>query len=50
MEKAQIVALHNEFRELVANGNQMGSNGTLPSASNMIELKWNDDLAAAAQR
>jgi len=45
-EKANIVRYHNEKRQQVATGNQNGQ----PSASNMIELVWDDELETIAQR
>ena len=49
--KDAIVASHNSWRSTVANGKaRKGVNGTHPQASNMMELKWNDELAEVAQR
>uniref|UniRef100_A0A4D5R9Y0 Cysteine-rich venom protein n=1 Tax=Scolopendra viridis TaxID=118503 RepID=A0A4D5R9Y0_SCOVI len=44
--KAKLVDLHNKARQKVANGQQSGQ----PSASNMKELHWDDEIAANAQR
>uniref|UniRef100_A0A646QE35 Cysteine-rich venom protein n=1 Tax=Hemiscolopendra marginata TaxID=943146 RepID=A0A646QE35_9MYRI len=44
-DKKQIVSAHNKLRAKVANGQQSGQ----PSAANMKQLNWNDDLAAKAQ-
>uniref|UniRef100_A0A646QC11 Cysteine-rich venom protein n=1 Tax=Hemiscolopendra marginata TaxID=943146 RepID=A0A646QC11_9MYRI len=43
--KATILDLHNKARQKVANGLESRQ----PTASNMKELKWNDELALAAQ-
>uniref|UniRef100_A0A646QH87 Cysteine-rich venom protein n=1 Tax=Hemiscolopendra marginata TaxID=943146 RepID=A0A646QH87_9MYRI len=43
--KATILDLHNKARQKVANGQQSGQ----PTASNMKELLWDDELALAAQ-
>ena len=49
-EKSQIVELHNDLRAKVASGNETrGLNGSQPRATNMKQLKWNDDLAEVAQ-
>ncbi|GAB6023013.1 hypothetical protein CHUAL_007103 [Chamberlinius hualienensis] len=44
--KADILNAHNKFRQLVANGYQENQ----PSASNMFEMIWDDNLAEVAQR
>lgn len=44
-EKDAIVALHNQFRSQIAIGNTSG----LPTASNMLEMEWDEDLARVAQ-
>lgn len=50
-EKATIVHLHNQVRAKVANGQEdRGSPGPMPSASNMKELQWDDEIASVAQR
>jgi len=48
---AQHLKSNNQMRADIANGKQSGAlNGkTLPSASNMKVLRWNNDLAALAQ-
>ncbi|XP_064470480.1 CRISP/Allergen/PR-1-like [Ornithodoros turicata] len=43
--KLLILDIHNKLRSTIANGEQAG----LPSAANMMELEWDDDLAAVAQ-
>ena len=52
-DKDAIVQKHNELRARVANGEetlgQPAGTGQ-PSASNMRQLVWNDELAAVAQR
>jgi len=50
-DKDAIVAKHNELRRRVAKGLETkGVNGGQPSATDMYELKWNDELAEVAQR
>jgi len=51
-DKDAIVAKHNELRRKVAKGEETkGLNGQAqPSATDMNELKWNDELAEIAQR
>nr|QEA69430.1 venom allergen [Scolopendra subspinipes] len=44
--KKMILDLHNKKRQTVANGQQSGQ----PSAANMKELHWDDQIAANAQR
>ena len=44
-EISKIVNLHNKHREQVASGSKAG----FSSASNMLELKWDDELASLAQ-
>ncbi|XP_042225482.1 uncharacterized protein LOC121868707 isoform X2 [Homarus americanus] len=49
-EKKNILQVHNEFRNKVARGEEeRGSPGPQPSAANMLELVWNDELAQVAQ-
>ena len=52
-DKDAIVQKHNELRARVANGEetlgQPAGTGQ-PTASNMRQLVWNDELAAVAQR
>uniref|UniRef100_A0A4D5R9K8 Cysteine-rich venom protein n=1 Tax=Scolopendra viridis TaxID=118503 RepID=A0A4D5R9K8_SCOVI len=45
VDKNQLVDAHNKLRAKVANGQQSGQ----PSAANMKQLKWDDDLEAKAQ-
>ena len=46
----KIVDKHNQLREMVASGKAKGMNGeTLPAAKDMMELQWDDELAAGAQ-
>uniref|UniRef100_A0A646QD03 Cysteine-rich venom protein n=1 Tax=Hemiscolopendra marginata TaxID=943146 RepID=A0A646QD03_9MYRI len=45
LTKAKILELHNKARAKVANGQQSGQ----PTASNMKELQWSNELAVAAQ-
>ena len=50
-DKQLIVAKHNEFRSLVAQGLEfrgVGGKGQ-PRAANMKKMSWNDDLAEVAQ-
>jgi len=45
-----IVAKHNELRRKIAKGEETkGVGGGQPSATDMYELKWNDELAQIAQ-
>jgi len=46
--KAAIVEAHNEQRRKIARGEE--TSGSQPAASNMKKLKWNDEIAAIAQR
>jgi len=43
-----IINRHNELREKVASGAE--TNGDQPSATNMMKVHWNDELAIIAQR
>lgn len=43
--KQFILKLHNHYRNLIASGNETN----MPSASNMLEMEWDDDLARVAQ-
>lgn len=45
-QKAEILEAHNRLRSQVANGQVSGQ----PSAQNMREMVWDDDLAARAQQ
>ncbi|CAL4060377.1 unnamed protein product, partial [Meganyctiphanes norvegica] len=50
-EKEQILKVHNDYRALVASGDEKrGNPGPQPSGSNIKELLWNDQLAEIAQR
>ena len=41
---------HNTLRNLVATGQAKGAGGeTLPAATDMMQLTWDDDIAAGAQ-
>lgn len=49
-DKKDIVNLHNELRRRLAKGlEQRGSPGPQPSAANMRELQWDEELAMMAQ-
>ncbi|XP_037800286.1 CRISP/Allergen/PR-1-like [Penaeus monodon] len=49
-EKKLILKEHNEYRAKVARGDESeGSPGPQPSAANMVELVWNQELADVAQ-
>lgn len=49
-EKKLIVEEHNRFRQKVARGLETrGNPGPQPAASNMNDLKWNDEIAQIAQ-
>ena len=44
-EKNEVVSMHNKLRSKVANGlEKRGSNGPQPSASDMLELVWDDEV------
>ena len=44
-EKNEVVSMHNKLRSKVANGlEKRGSNGPQPSASDMSELVWDDEV------
>jgi len=50
-EKFQLVDVHNKFRAKVAQGKESrGSPGPQPPASDMMEMTWDEELAAIAQR
>ncbi|TRY61987.1 hypothetical protein TCAL_10710 [Tigriopus californicus] len=50
-EMKTVVELHNKLRSGLANGQEgRGSPGPQPSAANMLEMVWDDELAAIAQR
>lgn len=49
--KQVILDKHNELRRKIAKGEEeRGVGGPQPPASNMRELRWNDELASIAQR
>ncbi|TRY68227.1 hypothetical protein TCAL_05216 [Tigriopus californicus] len=49
-EKAEIMRVHNEFRAKLANGlEKRGRPGPQPSAADMEEMEWDDELARVAQ-
>merc|ERR1719295_1312853 len=47
-DKDDILALHNKIRAETARGEYAGASGNLPSATNMLKLKWSDALADVA--
>lgn len=50
-EKDKIVDYHNKLRRKVAKGKEKkGVGGSQPTATDMHELKWNEELAKVAQR
>ncbi|KAF8764814.1 CRISP/Allergen/PR-1 like protein [Argiope bruennichi] len=50
-EKEEILRLHNEFRSKVAMGNEHRSiGGSLPEVADMMQLEWDDELSAVAQK
>ncbi|XP_033212027.1 cell wall protein PRY3-like isoform X2 [Belonocnema kinseyi] len=50
-EIQQILKLHNDFRAKIASGMEhRGCPGPQPSAANMLELIWDDNMAAVAQK
>ncbi|KAK6726223.1 hypothetical protein RB195_004504 [Necator americanus] len=46
--KKQIVDLHNQLRQQLANGEVQGATGKLPKAKNMPMLQWDCDMEALA--
>ncbi|CAL1261141.1 unnamed protein product [Larinioides sclopetarius] len=48
-DKNLVVRLHNQYREKIAMGKETAAGG-LPTASNMLEMVWDDELAYIAQR
>ena len=44
-----ILKWHNDHRNNVANGVAQAKDGKTPKASDMMELTWDDELAATAQ-
>ncbi|GIY00508.1 hypothetical protein CEXT_627681 [Caerostris extrusa] len=44
-----VVKLHNEYRQKVATGQERGAGG-MPPAANMLEMVWDNELAAIAQK
>jgi len=50
-EKQTMLTAHNDYRRKVAKGEETdGAPGPQPTAANMIELQWDDELARVAQR
>ncbi len=53
-EKDTLVGLHNRLRSTVASGRERrgrgGRGGGQPAAANMMMVRWDDELAAVAQR
>lgn len=51
LDKRSVVSAHNEFRSRVAAGSELhGRPGPQPPAADMMEMAWDDELAAVAQR
>ncbi|XP_035225475.1 CRISP/Allergen/PR-1-like [Stegodyphus dumicola] len=48
-DKKRLLDLHNMYREKVASGKETQA-GKLPSATNMFEMAWDDELASIAQK
>ena len=48
-DKELIVKLHNDYRSKVATGQERNGGG-LPTAANMLEMVWDDELSAVAQK
>ena len=48
-DKDAVLAAHNDFRDLVANGDKVGAGGNTPQAANMLKMTWDDSIAAGAQ-
>nr|AII97948.1 BLTX589 [Nephila pilipes] len=48
-DKDLIVRVHNEYRDKVATGRETAAGG-MPTAANMMEMVWDDELAAIAQK
>ena len=46
----KIVDTHNKLRSDVANGKAAGSNGNLPTASDMLQMYWDESIAVKAQQ
>ena len=50
-DKDAVVDAHNQLRARVANGLEtLGVGGGQPSAANMRQMVWSDELATVAQR
>ena len=47
---SKIVQVHNNLRSDVANGKASGVDGILPSASDMMQIYWDEQIAAKAQQ
>uniref|UniRef100_A0A2D0PCB9 U10-Eretoxin-Ek1ar_1 n=1 Tax=Eresus cinnaberinus TaxID=175337 RepID=A0A2D0PCB9_ERECI len=48
-DRMKILKLHNDYRAKVAAGQETEAGG-LPPAANMLEMVWDDELAAVAQK
>ena len=48
-DKELIVKLHNDYRSKVATGQERNGGG-LPTAANMLEMVWDEELSAVAQK
>ncbi|GIX99830.1 hypothetical protein CDAR_460641 [Caerostris darwini] len=48
-DKQLVVKLHNEYRQKVATGHERHAGG-MPPAANMLEMVWDNELAAVAQK
>nr|XP_042912467.1 venom allergen 5-like [Parasteatoda tepidariorum] len=48
-EMDEIVNVHNQFRSTIAMGSETRGGG-LPSASNMLQMTWDKELADIAQK
>ncbi|KAB7495208.1 CRISP/Allergen/PR-1 [Armadillidium nasatum] len=46
----QLLSFHNKFRQRAANGKEIKTQGTLPKAADMCQMKWDNELAAVAQK
>ncbi|XP_055938191.1 CRISP/Allergen/PR-1-like [Argiope bruennichi] len=50
-DKELILRLHNQFRSKVAMGNEHRSlGGSMPQAADMLQMVWDEELAAVAQK
>uniref|UniRef100_A0A4Q8KAQ4 U6-Nephitoxin-Nsp1b_2 n=1 Tax=Nephila sp. SGP-2016 TaxID=1905176 RepID=A0A4Q8KAQ4_9ARAC len=48
-DKDDVVRAHNEYRNKVATGQESAAGG-MPTAANMMEMVWDDELASIAQK